>query len=101
MNKPTEFDFEAELWVFQGKAAWYFVTLPKETAHEIKFYFAEYHRGWGSLPVRVSIRNSEWETSIFKDKKADSYMLPIKKEIRESENLNLSDRINIKLEVLI
>ena len=97
---PKVFNFKTELWVYTGKAAWYFVTLPKQIAHEIKFYYSDNFRGWGSLPVSVTIGKTNWETSIFRDKKSESFMLPIKKQVRELEHLELNDMIVITLEIL-
>ncbi len=46
------FAFTGKCWIWQGKGAWYFVTLPKDKSEEIKFFSENYHgkrRGWGSV----------------------------------------------------
>lgn len=96
-EKKREFSFTSNLWVYSGKAAWYFVTLPKELSEEIDFYHGHMKAGWGSLPVKVVIGESEWQTSIFPDKKAGAYMLPVKKKIREKERLKVDGVVKVSL----
>ncbi len=93
------FKFNAIVWLYPGISGWHFVTLPEEISEEIDFFFSMYKRGWGSLPVIVTLGKSEWKTSIFPDKKEASYILPLKAEIRKKEGIGEGDRINIFLRV--
>lgn len=77
--------FRAKLWRYSGEAAWYFVTLPQTKAAKLRK--AELSRGWGSIRVIATIGQSSWNTSIFPDKKSQSYLLPIKAQIRKNESL--------------
>lgn len=43
--------------------------------------------GWGSLPVMATIGKTSWKTSIFPDKKSESYLLPLKAEVRKKEKI--------------
>ena len=56
-------------------------------------------RGWGSLPVSVSIGQTTWKTSIFPDKKAGAYLFPLKNEVRKKENVKRGDIISLILEI--
>ncbi len=94
------FTFDAKLWLYTGKAAWHFVTVPKEISDNIKFMREHIKRGWGSHRVKVKIGEEEWNTSIFPDSKADAYLLPIKATIRKKARLRVGDVINISLTVL-
>lgn len=100
MTRNRFYKIEAKIFKWQGKGAWYFVRIEKETAEKIKESFGMYSRGWGSLPVNVTIGNSTWKTSIFPDKK-DTYLLPIKSQIRKAENTQEGDILNITLEIAI
>ncbi|TXI99795.1 MAG: DUF1905 domain-containing protein, partial [Neisseriales bacterium] len=40
---------------------------------------------------------SQWETSVFPDKKSGSYLLPLKKSVREANLLEDGSSITIKL----
>lgn len=92
------FEIKAKIWMYNGPAAWHFVTINKEDSKKIK-QIPILKRGWGSVPVSVTIGNSNWKTSIFPDK-GDVYLLPIKKEIRNKENLKEGSIVKIKIEII-
>ena len=70
--------FEATAWEWDGEAAWVFVTLPHEVADAIE-ESASPRSGFGSVPVDVTVGASHWSTSLFPDKAAASYVLPLKR----------------------
>ncbi|MFZ3301513.1 MAG: DUF1905 domain-containing protein [Microgenomates group bacterium] len=92
------FEITAKIWIYDGPAAWHFVTITKETSKKIK-HIPILRRGWGSVPVNVTIGKTSWKTSIFPDKD-DVYLLPIKKEIRRKENLKEGAYIKLKIEII-
>lgn len=55
-------------------------------------------RGFGSIPVMVTIGKTSWKTSIFPDKDK-AYLLPLKKEVRAKENLKEGDTAKVTIEV--
>lgn len=91
-----EFAFKAKLWIYEGKGAWYFVTLPKDISKSIKF-FAGQRPGWGSLRVTVRVGKTTWKTSIFPDTKAGAYLLPVKADVRAKERLEPGRNMAVKL----
>lgn len=97
--RTREYKIKAKIFKWTGKGAWFFVRIEKETAEKIKENFAMFSRGWGSLPVNVTIGNSTWKTSIFPDKK-DTYLLPIKSQIRKAEQIQEGDELNFQLEII-
>ncbi len=91
---------QAKVWLYPGQSAnWHFVTLPKKQSDQIKERFADFKRGWGSLPVTVTIGKTVWKTSIFPDKKAGAYILPLKSDVRKKENIQTGDIIRLTVEV--
>lgn len=94
------YDFSATLWLHVGEAAWYFVTLPEHLADEIEYLTAGNRRGFGSVRVEVTIGSTTWRTSIFPDTNAKSYLLPVKKAVRTSENISDGDVVSVTLAVL-
>lgn len=96
--------FTSQLWVWQGKGAWYFLTLPIEVADEVRFVTssldARQRRGFGSLRVRVHLGETSWQTSIFPDKARGSYLLPIKAAIRKAHHLHEGDEVNVQLQLI-
>ena len=100
--EELDFTFSAALWLYQGKGAWYFVKLPKEQADQIKFFTSPQNtgqrkRGWGSVRVKVTIGKCTWQTSIFPSKSSESYILPVKAEIRKKEKIGQGDNVSVRL----
>ena len=87
------------MWLYPGDAPWHFVSIPKNTKEKIDFFFGHFKRGWGSLPVLATIGKTGWKTSIFPDKKSDSYLLPLKAEVRKKEAIKAGDAINFSLKI--
>ncbi len=96
MEKLT---FEAEVWEANGKASWSFVTLPADTAEDIRF-FSGPRRGWGSVTVTVQLGASRWKTSVFPESRSKSFVLPLKAAIRKAEGVRTGDRVRIELELV-
>jgi hypothetical protein len=98
---PKRFTFQAKVWLYPGEgASWHFATLPVEIADEITFLFGELKRGWGSLPVLVTVGATSWKTSIFPDKKSSSYLLPLKADVRKKEKFHAGDEVTFAVEVV-
>jgi hypothetical protein len=84
------------------KGTWYFITLPKKQSKEIKELFGEpFRRGWGSVPVQVTIGSTSWKTSIFPDKIANAYLLPVKAEVRKKENITSNKPLAYRIEIRV
>jgi hypothetical protein len=81
-----------KVWLYPGDMGnWYFVTLTKEYGQEIKELYDKHRRGFGSIPVEVTTGNTNWKTSIFPDKRAGSYLLPLKAAVRKKEDIEVGD----------
>ena len=96
MSEDLQWTFDAELWLWKADAAWHFVTLPTDIADEIEDAVVE-RRGFGSVRVVVGIGLSEWKTSIFPSREAESFLLPIKKSVRAAEELGVGDICRVRL----
>lgn len=65
MSSPRHvIEFSAPCWLYSGKAAWHFVTLPAEAGAEVK-YFSQAASGgkrigWGAVRITAQIGNSTW-----------------------------------------
>jgi hypothetical protein len=100
-DEGRQFKMRAKVWLYSGKAAWHFITLPKKQSAEIKAQFGMMKKGWGSLPVTVTIGNTSWKTSIFPDERRGAYLLPIKADVRKKENISAGETIEFLLEVRV
>lgn len=94
-----DFTFAAPMWRWQGEAAWHFVSLPHEVADEIEDGPAE-RRGFGSVRVRVLVGATTWTTSIFPATQEGTFILPVKKLVREREQLAEGDVVTVHLTTL-
>lgn len=92
-----EFEFNGKIWFWRGPAPFFFVTMPEEQSHDLKAISGAVTYGWGVIPVRVQIGNTEWKTSLFP--KDGLYLVPIKASVRKAENLKEGDEVTIRLEV--
>ena len=95
------YEFESKMWISGGgtQSVWHLVSLPRNYYLEIKEMYGCSRRGFGSIPVTVTIGNSIWQTLIFPSKELKTYILPIKASVRKAENLNLGELISYKLEI--
>jgi hypothetical protein len=91
------FTFSEKLWVYHGKGAWFFITVPQEESSQIKFLTSHHRRGWGAVPVNVIIGSTKWKTSIFPDSKVGGYLLPIKLEVRKLEKISAGDSVLVTI----
>jgi len=101
MKKPV-FKIQGKVWLYPGMAAWHFVNVSKKASKEIKDgYLFMGRRGFGSVPVIVTIADTTWKTSIFPSKKLGLYILPLKKEVRKNENIKEGAVISYSIEIIM
>lgn len=95
-----KYEFSAELWLWDGKGAWHFVTLPQDISAEIKEVFGKDQPGFGSVRVNVKAKDYSWKTSIFPGNKSESYLLPVKAEVRKKTSIFAGDKVEVTLELI-
>lgn len=97
MNGKINYEFYATPWQHSAPNGWHFVSLPKELAAEIRENLKWQEEGWGRLKATAQIGNSKWETAIWFDTKHQTYLLPLKAEIRKKERLEIGKKINTNI----
>ena len=80
-------------------AGWHFLTVPEKQSKVIKKTFEGKSKGWGSLPVKVTLGKTSWTTSIFPDKKSGTYLLPLKAEVRRREEVAHGDIVGFVIQI--
>lgn len=95
----NKYTVSARVWLYTGNGAWHFVTIPKVESADIRARFEKNARGWGSLPVIVTVGKTSWKTSIFPDKKSEGYLLPLKSAVRKKEGIFEGDTISFSVEI--
>jgi hypothetical protein len=92
-----EYRFTAIAWQHSAPGGWYFVSLPEILSKEIRYILKTEEQGWGRLKAKAKIGSTKWETAIWFDTKRNTYLLPLKAEIRKKENLSVGKEIEIVL----
>jgi hypothetical protein len=97
--QKRRYQFSAAVWIYPGVSGWHFLSVPKKLSAEIKKTFSAYARGWGSLPVAVTIGKTMWQTSIFPDAKSNTYLLPLKAVVRKKEHIFVKETVVCILQI--
>ncbi len=95
--KGIRYRFTAEVWKYDGPAAWYFVSLPLAYTAEIRKFAGKEEEGWGRLKATAKTGTSEWRTAIWYDSKKATYLLPLKAEIRGKNNIQAGDLVEMEV----
>lgn len=95
----TTYEFDAPLWQWQARRAdrWTFVSLPTDVADQVLEIAGHNARGFGSLRVEVAVGTTVWRTSIFPDDSQGTYVLPVKKAVRQAQGIDLGDVAHVRL----
>jgi hypothetical protein len=91
----SDLRFTAPLWVHHGEGGWHFVTLPPEAADELRDSVPPRGPGFGAVRVTVTVGDTTWGTSVFPDKATGSFLLPVKKDVRRSNQLVPGDTVRV------
>lgn len=97
--KKSVYKIRGKVWIYPGEVRWHFVSVNKKNSQKIKEKYGKLHRGFGSLPVLVTIGKTSWKTSIFPDKISGTYLLPLKVKVREKEEIIVGDTISFLIKI--
>ena len=97
MEGKIEYQFSPKLWQHNSEGGWHFVTIPQNYSKEIRSHFQSQEEGWGRMKVAAIINDMDWNTSIWFDTKAQSYILPIKAMIRKKLSLKEDDVLTVSI----
>ena len=93
-----KYEFIGKTHLYNGDAcSWHFVFFPKDLSKEIRGNHKHQEEGWGRMKATVKIGGSEWKTSIWFDTKNDTYLLPVKAEIRRKEKIKIDGDVNVAI----
>lgn len=95
MSVKIPYAFNATIWQHPAEGGWFFVSLPAELASEIRQHSKWKEEGWGRLKVTAKIGENAWATAMWFDTKQQTYLLPIKKLIREKGQLEINQNIDV------
>ena len=90
-------EFSGEVWFWRGPSPYHFVTVPHEESAELKAASALVTYGWGMVPVEVRVGSTRWTTSLFP--KDGGYVVPLKDQVRNAEQIHIGDMVTLRLAV--
>ncbi len=99
MTANLLFEFSATLWQYGTSGSWYFVSLPVDLSREIREHSKWLEEGWGRMKVKAAIGDTAWDTAIWFDTKRQTYLLPLKVEIRRKEKIEPNQQISVILSI--
>ena len=99
MQTTLKYTFKGKVWKHPGQSGWYFITVPKVLSTEIRNHSKWQEEGWGRLNIQATIHQTQWQTAIWFDTKNDSYLLPIKAEIRRKHDIKEGDVLDITITI--
>jgi hypothetical protein len=97
LKAKITYEFSAEIWKHPSHGGWFFISLPKHLSKEIRTHLQWQEEGWGRMRAMAKVHEIEWDTTIWFDKKHNTYLLPIKAEIRKRAVLKLKDKVHIRI----
>ena len=95
-----DFSFATPLWKWSG-GNWFFLTLPTDTAADIRAFAAANTSALGTVRVVARVGETEWQTSLFPSNEHESFLLPVKAAVRRAEKLEAGAEVNVALEVFV
>ena len=95
--EQMDMEFVGEVWFWRGPAPWHYVTVPEEECGVLEAVSGLVSYGWGVIPVRATIGQTTWGTSLFP--KDGSYLVPVKAAVRDAEGIELGDVVTVHLAV--
>lgn len=90
-------EFSNQVWYWKGPAPHYFITVPPEQCQDLKATSKFVTYGWGMIPVRVQIGETEWKTSLFP--RDGQYIVPLRMNVRKKENIEEGDEVTVQLRI--
>ena len=99
MEAKIKYEFSGVIWKHKANGGWFFVSLPKDISKEIREHLKWQEEGWGRMKAAANVHGLEWDTAVWFDKKLDTYLLPIKADIRRKAGLNLDDNISVCISI--
>lgn len=98
MQAKINYEFSGILWK-DSPGGWVFISIPKNISKEIRENLQWQEEGWGRMKATAIIKEIKWDTAIWFDTKMNTYLLPVKSEIRKKACLKLDDVIPVSISI--
>ncbi len=87
--------FSGVIFYWRGPSPYYFIAVPEPESRNLKGISPFVSYGWGVIPVRARIGETDFQTSLIP--RRGGYLLPLKDRLREAEGLELDDEVAVQL----
>jgi len=95
---PTvELSFETRVFYWRGPSPFFFAPIPAERVEEVKRVARAVSYGWGMIPVEARIGEIGFKTSLYP--KDETYLLPLRVDVRRRANVTAGDVIAVDLTI--
>ena len=92
-----EWEFDAEVFQWRGPAPYFFVETPDDVDAFLHDHAVELTYGWGVIPPRVRIGDTEVGTSLIP--RDGVYLVPLKVALRRPRDIDDGDIVHVRLSV--
>ena len=97
MSELLKVSFQSEVIHWRGPSPFFFLKVPVKVSLAIKTISKQVSYGWGVIPCDVTIDSVQFYTALFP--KEESYLVPLKKVVREDLNIELGDRVKATIRI--
>jgi hypothetical protein len=91
----ASYSFKAELWLYPGEAGWHF--LCRQRSRTMSAFKLPVPARRSARKVTAKVAGHSWQTSLFRDNKSSSYLLPVKKGVRDKAKIDDGDEVTVHL----
>lgn len=82
---------------WRGPSPFFYAPIPPEHVPELRRVAKLVSYGWGVAPVEATVRGVDFNTALFP--KDDTYLLPLKAEVRRKTNVTAGDIIAVEMTI--
>lgn len=74
-------------------------------SEEVEARYGNQKRGWRSIPIRVTVGKTTWDTSMFRERTVtqernlECFLIPVKTAVRKGEHLDEGREVAVKVVV--
>lgn len=90
-----QFTVRGKVWRYDGPAGWFFVSLSRRQAAQVRATPMVAKVGWGYVPVVARVGDTEWRTTLFPSTKDETYLIALKADVRKREGIAVGDAVVI------
>ncbi len=94
MGVKNKFTISKKVWLWPGEVMpWHFVYVDGKEKEYIKTHAIKSRNGLVKIEARIG--RTSWNTSLLPFKKDDTYLIALKKEVRNKEGIMVGDIVKI------